>query len=46
MKDRITMNGQLNKKNLTLEKNDMDAVNYNFDTMMYLSNVREEHFVT
>ena len=27
-------------------KNDIDAVNYNFDTMMYLSNVREEHVVT
>ena len=24
----------------------MGAVNYNFDTMMYLSNVREEHVVT
>ena len=25
------------------EKSDIDAVNYNFDTMMYLSNIREEH---
>ena len=24
----------------------MDAVNYNFDTIMYLSNAREEHVVT
>ena len=24
----------------------MDAVNYNFDTLMYLDNGREEHFVT
>ena len=24
----------------------MDAVNYNFDTLMYLSNAREEHVVT
>ena len=46
MKDRITMNGQLNKKEFNFRKNDMDAVNYNFDTMMYLSNVREEHVVT
>ena len=27
-------------------KSDIGAVNYNFDTMMYLSNVREEHVVT
>ena len=27
-------------------KNDIDAVNYNFDTMMYLSNVREEHVLS
>ena len=27
-------------------KSDIDAVNYKFDTMMYLSNVREEHVVT
>ena len=24
----------------------MDVVNYNFDTLMYLSNAREEHVVT
>ena len=24
----------------------MDAVNYNFDTLMYLDNAREEHVVT
>ena len=24
----------------------MDAVNYNFDTMMYFDNAREEHVVT
>ena len=29
-----------------VRKNDMDAVNYNFDTMMYLSNVKKEHVVT
>ena len=33
-------------KGLQLQENDIDAVNYNFDTMMYLSNVREEHVVT
>ena len=26
-------------------KTDIGAVNYNFDTIMYLSNVREEHVV-
>ena len=34
------------QKELNFRKNDMDAVNYNFDTMMYLSNVRKEHVVT
>ena len=34
------------QKELNFRKNYMDAVNYNFDTMMYLSNVREEHVVT
>ena len=34
------------QKEFNFRKNDMDAVNYNFDTMMYLSNVREEHGVT
>ena len=33
-------------KGLQLQKSDIDAVNYNFDTMMYLSNIREEHVVT
>ena len=27
-------------------RSDMDAVNYNFDTMIYLDNAREEHVVT
>ena len=27
-------------------KSDMDAVNYNFDVMMYMENAREEHVVT
>ena len=34
------------QKEFNFRKNNMDAVNYNFDTMMYLSNVREEHVVT
>ena len=28
------------------ERSDMDAVNYNFNTMMFLDNAREEHVVT
>ena len=34
------------QKDFNFRKNDKDAVNYNFDTMMYLSNVREEHVIT
>ena len=34
------------QRDFNFRKNDIDAVNYNFDTMMYLSNVREEHVVT
>ena len=34
------------QKDFNFRKNVIDAVNYNFDTMMYLSNVREEHVVT
>ena len=34
------------QKDFNSRKHDMDAVNYNFDTLMYLSNVREEHVVT
>ena len=34
------------QKDFNLRKNYIDAVNYNFDTMIYLSNVREEHVVT
>ena len=33
-------------KDFNFRKSDMDAVNYNFDTMMYLENAREEHVVT
>ena len=34
------------QKDFNFRKNYIDAVNYNFDTMMYLSNVRKEHVVT
>ena len=33
------------QRDFNFRKNVMDAVNYNFDTMMYLSNVRREHVV-
>ena len=31
------------QKDFNFRKSDMDAVNYNFEVMMYLKNVREEH---
>ena len=34
------------QRDFNFRKSDIDAANYNFDTMMYLSNVREEHVVT
>ena len=34
------------QKDFNFRKSDMDAVNYNFDTLMYLDNAREEHVVT
>ena len=34
------------QRDFNFRKSDIDAVNYNFYTMMYLSNVREEHVVT
>ena len=34
------------QKDFNFRRSDMDTVNYNFDTMMYLENVREEHVVT
>ena len=40
-----SLKGIINTIN-ALHNSDMDAVNYNFDTMMYLRNVREEHVVT
>ena len=34
------------QKDFNLRKSDMNAVNYNFEVMMYLKNVREEHVVS
>ena len=34
------------QKDFNFRKSDMNAVNYNFEVMMYIKNVREEHVVT
>ena len=34
------------QRDFNFRRSDMDAVNYNFNTMMYLDNAREEHVVT
>ena len=34
------------QRDFNFRRSDMDAVNYNFDTLMYLDNGREEHVVT
>ena len=34
------------QKDFNFRRSNMDAVNYNFNTMMYLENAREEHVVT
>ena len=34
------------QKDFNFRKSDMDAVNYNFEVMMHMKNVREEHVVT
>ena len=34
------------QRDFNFRKSDMDAVNYNFDRLMYLGNAREEHVVT
>ena len=34
------------QSNFNFRRSDMDAVNYNFATLMYLSNAREEHVIT
>ena len=36
----------MKQKDFNFRKSDMDAVNYNFEVMMYMKNVREEHVVT
>ena len=37
---------EVRQRDFNFRRSDMDAVNYNFDTMMYLDNAREEHVVT
>ena len=34
------------QRDFNIRRSDMDAVNYNFDTLMYLDNAREEYVVT
>ena len=34
------------QRDFNFKNSDMDAVNYNFDTLMYLDNARKEHVVT
>ena len=34
------------QRDFNFRRSDMDAVNYNFDTMMFSDNAREEHVVT
>ena len=34
------------QRDFNFRRSDMDAVNYNFDILMYLSNAREEYVVT
>ena len=36
----------MKQRDFNFRKSDMDAVNYNFDVMMYMENAREEHVVT
>ena len=36
----------MRQKDFNFRRSDMDAVNYNFDTLMFLENTREEHVVT
>ena len=36
----------MKQKDFNFRRSDMDAVNYNFDVMMYMKNAREEHVVT
>ena len=34
------------QRDFNFRRSDMDAINYNFDTLIYLNNAREEHVVT
>ena len=34
------------QRDFNFRRSDMDAVNYDFDTIIYLENAREEHVVT
>ena len=34
------------QRDFNFRRSDMDAINYNFDTLMYLDNSREQHVVT
>ena len=34
------------QRDFNFRRSDMDAVNYNYDTLMYLDNAMEEHVVT
>ena len=36
----------IRQRDFNFRRSDVDAVNYNFDTMMFLDNAREEHVVT
>ena len=36
----------MRQRDFNFRRSDMDAVNYNFDTLIYLDNAREEHVVT
>ena len=45
MTDRLIMKA-VRQRDFNFRRSDMDAVNYNFDTLMYLDNAREEHVIT
>ena len=47
MTNKLILKEQKQKqKDFNFRKSDRDAVNYNFEVMMYMKNVREEHVVT
>ena len=43
MTDKSYYEWAVKQRDFNFRKNDTDTVNYNFYTMMYLSNVRREH---